>query len=167
MNAAVVGLAALLLGVPLALPIAIVTLVTSYVPFFGAFVSGAFAVLITLGAEGPATALAILAIVLITNNTLQNLLEPVAFGKTLRLHPLVVMLVTTAGTLLFGVLGATLAAPATAVTLRTVHLLAETGLFSTAPTPPAAEAIDVPSPQEARDSLGSLGVEHGTRPERA
>lgn len=90
---------------------------------------------------------------------MQNLLEPVAFGKTLRL-PLVVMLVTTAGTLLFGVLGATLAAPATAVTLRNLHLLAETGLFSTAPTPPAAEAIDVPSPQEARDSLGSLGAEH-------
>jgi hypothetical protein len=37
----------------------------------------------------------------------------------LRLHPLVVMLVTTAGTLLFGILGATLAAPVTAVALRT------------------------------------------------
>jgi putative heme transporter len=48
----------------------------------------------------------------------------------LRLHPLVVMLVTTAGTLLFGILGATLAAPVTAVALRTVHLLRDTGLFA-------------------------------------
>jgi predicted PurR-regulated permease PerM len=130
MNAAVVGLGAVVLGVPLALPIAIVTFVTSYIPFFGAFFAGAFAVLIALGAEGVSVALAMLAITLLTNNTLQNLLEPMAFGKALRLHPLVVMLVTTAGTLLFGVLGATLAAPVTAVGLRTVDLLRETGMFA-------------------------------------
>lgn len=45
---------------------------------------------------------------------------PVALGRALRLHPLTVMLVTTAGTLLFGVLGATLAAPVTTVTIRTI-----------------------------------------------
>jgi predicted PurR-regulated permease PerM len=84
---------------------------------------------IALGAKGVGVALAMLAITLVTNNTLQNLLEPVAFGRTLRLHPLVVMLVTTAGTLLFGVLGATLAAPVTAVALRTVDLLRDRGLF--------------------------------------
>jgi predicted PurR-regulated permease PerM len=71
-----------------------------------------------------------LAITLLTNNTLQNLLEPLAFGKALRLHPLVVMLVTTAGTLLFGILGATLAAPVMAVALRTVDLLRDAGLFA-------------------------------------
>jgi predicted PurR-regulated permease PerM len=123
MNAVVVGLGAVVLGVPLALPIAIVTFVTSYIPFFGAFFAGAFAVLIALGAGGVSVALAMLAITLLTNNTLQNLLEPVAFGKTLRLHPLVVMLVTTAATLLFGLLGATLAAPVTATALRIVELL--------------------------------------------
>ena len=63
-------------------------------------------------------------------NTLQNLLEPLAFGKALRLHPLVVMLVTTAGTLLFGLAGATLAAPVTAVALRTVELLRAVGMFA-------------------------------------
>jgi predicted PurR-regulated permease PerM len=68
-----------------------------------------------------------LAITLLTNNTLQNLLEPLGFGRTLRLHPLVVMLVTTAGTLLFGLRGATPAAPVTAVTLRTIDLLREAG----------------------------------------
>jgi putative heme transporter len=133
MNAVVVGLGAVLPGVPLALPIAIVTFVTSYIPFFGAFFAGAFAVLIALGAQGVSVAIAMLAITLLTNNTLQNLLEPVAFGRTLRLHPLVVMLVTTAGTLLFGVLGATLAAPVTAVTLRTIDLLREAGLFAQEP----------------------------------
>jgi predicted PurR-regulated permease PerM len=151
MNGAVVGLGALLFGVPLAGPIAIVTFVTSYIPFFGAFFAGAFAVLVALGAKGLSVALAMLAITLLANNTLQNLLEPVAFGRTLRLHPLVVLLVTTAGTLLFGVLGATLAAPVTAVTLRTIGLLGDAGLFGVAATRPAA-AAEVPSSLDGREA---------------
>jgi putative heme transporter len=151
MNGAVVGLGALLLGVPLAGPIAIVTFVTSYIPFFGAFFAGAFAVLVALGAKGLSAALAMLAITLLANNTLQNLLEPVAFGRTLRLHPLVVLLVTTAGTLLFGVLGATLAAPVTAVSLRTIALLRDAGLFGAAATPPA-EAAELPRTQGGHEA---------------
>jgi predicted PurR-regulated permease PerM len=92
-----------------------------------------------------------LAITLLANNTLQNLLEPVAFGRTLRLHPLVVLLVTTAGTLLFGVLGATLAAPITAVTLRTIGLLGDAGLFDVAATSPAATA-EVPPSLDGREA---------------
>ena len=151
MNGVVVGLGAVVLGVPLAGPIAIVTFVTSYIPFFGAFLAGAFAVVIALGAKGLSVALAMLAITLLTNNTLQNLLEPVAFGKTLRLHPLVVLLVTTAGTLLFGVLGATLAAPVTAVAQRTINLLRDTGLFGALTTTSPA-GVDVPSPQGGREA---------------
>ena len=154
MNGAVVGLGALLFGVPLAGPIAIVTFVTSYIPFFGAFFAGAFAVLVALGAKGLSVALAMLAITLLANNTLQNLLEPVAFGRTLRLHPLTVLLVTTAGTLLFGVLGATLAAPVTAVTLRTIRLLRQAGLFEMAATPPAAAAERPRSPDPHEASAG-------------
>jgi len=150
MNGAVVGLGALLLGVPLAGPIAIVTFATSYIPFFGAFFAGAFAVLIALGAKGLSVALAMLAITLLANNTLQNLLEPVAFGRTLRLHPLTVLLVTTAGTLLFGVLGATLAAPVTAVTLRTIGLLRGAGLFGAAAIP--AAAAGVPTAQDGPEA---------------
>ena len=67
------------------------TFVTSYIPFFGAFFAGAFAVLVALGAKGLSVALAMLAITFLANSTLQNLLEPVAFGRTLRLHPLNVL----------------------------------------------------------------------------
>jgi putative heme transporter len=134
MNAVVVGLGAVLLDIPSAGAIAMVTFVTSYIPFFGAFFAGAFAVVIALGANGLSTALAILAIALLANNTLQNLLEPVAFAKTLKLHPLVVLLVTTGGTLLFGVLGATLAAPVTAVVLRTITLFREAEPIEASPT---------------------------------
>ena len=125
MNGVVVGGAAYLLDVPSAGAIGLVTFVTSYVPFFGAFFAGAFAVAIALGAEGLTVGLAMLAVVLLANNSLQNLLEPVAFGRTLHLHPLVVLLVTTCGTLLFGILGATLAAPMTAIIVRAFDSLRE------------------------------------------
>ena len=82
-NAGVVGLGAWLLGVPLVGTIALVTFVTSYVPYLGAFVAGAFAVVIAYGSGGFSTALAMLAIVLLANNTIQNLLEPFAFGTRL------------------------------------------------------------------------------------
>ena len=58
-NAVVIGVAALILGVPLAGTIAVVTFVGAYVPFVGAWVAGAFAVLIALGTEGTDAALAI------------------------------------------------------------------------------------------------------------
>ena len=162
MNGVVIGLGALVLGVPLVLPIALVNFVTSYIPFYGAFVAGAFAVLVALGANGLSVALAMLAITLLTNNTLQNLLEPLVFGKTLRLHPLVVMLVTTAGTLLFGLLGATLAAPVTAVALRTIHLLRQTGRFRSANHSIRALQDAGVAPQHLRDH----GEQPGDQPGR-
>ncbi len=110
-NGVVVGVGALLLGVPLAGTIAIVSFVTAYVPFIGAFVAGAFAVIIALGANGTGTAIAMLVIVLLANGLLQNILQPFAMGATLDLHPLVVLVATIAAGCLFGTLGLILAAP--------------------------------------------------------
>jgi putative heme transporter len=120
-NAAVVALGALLLSVPLVGTIALVSFVTSYVPYLGAFVAGAFAVVIAYGSGGLGVALAMLAIVLLANNTIQNLVEPFAFGTRLRLHPLVVLLTVTTATMLFGVMGAILAAPLTSATVSAYH----------------------------------------------
>jgi predicted PurR-regulated permease PerM len=122
-NAVVVSIGALILGVPLVGTIGIVTFVTSYVPYLGAFVAGAFAVLIAYGAGGIGTALAMLAVVLLANNTIQNLLEPFAFGSRLRLHPLAVLITVTAATMLFGILGAILAAPLTSAAVNAYHEL--------------------------------------------
>jgi predicted PurR-regulated permease PerM len=149
MNAAVVGVGALLLGVPLAGPIAIVTFITSYIPFFGAFFSGAFAVLIALGAKGIGVAVAMLAIVLLSQNTLQNLLQPFAFGRALALHPMLIMLVSTGGALLFGVLGATLAPPLTAVVIRASRILREAGVFANPSVPWVTEVVAAEPPPPA------------------
>ena len=110
-NAVVVGIGALILGVPLAGTIAIVSFVTAYVPFIGAFVAGTFAVVISLGANGATTALIMLLIVMLANGLLQNLLQPFAMGSALDLHPLVVLVTTIAAGCIFGTLGLILAAP--------------------------------------------------------
>jgi predicted PurR-regulated permease PerM len=128
-NALVVGIGAWLLGVPLVGTIALVTFVTSYIPYLGAFVAGAFAVVIAYGSGGLGVALAMLAIVLIANNSIQNLIEPFAFGKRLRLHPLAVLITVTTGTMLFGVLGAVLAAPLTSATVNAYHQLRDAGVL--------------------------------------
>ena len=69
--------------------------------------------LIAYGSGGLGVAIAMLAIVLLANNTIQNLIEPFAFGSRLHLHPLAGLLTVTTATMLFGVMGAILAAPLT------------------------------------------------------
>jgi predicted PurR-regulated permease PerM len=110
-NAVVVGVGALLLGVPLAGTIAVVTFVTAYIPFIGAFAAGTFAVVIALGAKGVTIALVMLVIVILANGLLQNIVQPFAMGAALDLHPLAVLVVTIGSGCIFGTLGLILSAP--------------------------------------------------------
>jgi predicted PurR-regulated permease PerM len=97
--------------VPLAGTIGVVTFITAYVPYIGAFVAGAFAVVIALGANGTSTALVMLLIVILANGMLQNIVQPFAMGSALDLHPLVVLVLTIGAGCIFGMLGLVLAAP--------------------------------------------------------
>ncbi len=117
-NGVVVGAGAWLLGVPLAGSIAVVTFVGAYIPYLGAWVAGAFAVLVALGGSGTEEAIAIAIICLLANGILQQLIQPIAFGATLGIHPLAVLIVTITGGSLFGMIGLVLAAPLTAAAVR-------------------------------------------------
>jgi putative heme transporter len=110
-NAVVVGLGAWILGVPLPLTIAVVTLVTAYVPFIGAFTAGTFAVVLALADGGTQTALIMLVIVILANGGLQSVVQSIAFGATLDLNPLLVLVLTISGGALFGMAGLVLTAP--------------------------------------------------------
>jgi len=123
-NAVVVGIGAYLLDVPLAGTIAVVTFVTAYVPFIGAFVSGAFAVLLALSSQGTTTAAIMLVIVILANGLLQNIVQPIAFGSTLDLNPLVVLIVTIGFGCIFGMVGLILGAPLTSAALHISRELA-------------------------------------------
>jgi predicted PurR-regulated permease PerM len=140
-NAIVVGLAALVLDVPLAGTIAVVVFVTAYVPFIGAFVSGAFAVLLALASQGTTTALIMLVVVILANGLLQNIVQPIAFGATLDLNPLVVLIVTIGFGSIFGMIGMVLAAPLTSAALHISRELAQVKSLEAAETerPPPPE----------------------------
>jgi predicted PurR-regulated permease PerM len=117
-NAVVVGVGAYLLDVPLAGTIAVVTLVTAYIPFIGAVVAGAFAVVLALGAKGTTTALIMLVIVILANGLLQNIVSPIAMGATLRMNPLLILVVTISAGAFFGMAGMVLAAPLTSAAIH-------------------------------------------------
>jgi predicted PurR-regulated permease PerM len=141
-NGVVVTIGALLLGVPLAGTIGVVTFVTAYIPYIGAFVAGAFAVVIALGANGTTTALIMLLIVLLANGLLQNLVQPFAMGSALGLHPLVVLVVTIAAGCIFGTIGLILAAPLLSAAVHITADLARARAKATA----GAAATEGPSP---------------------
>ena len=145
-NAVVVGIGAYLLDVPLAGTIAVVTFVTAYIPFIGAFVSGAFAVLLALSSQGTTTAAIMLVIVILANGLLQNIVQPIAFGSTLDLNPLVVLIVTIGSGCLFGMVGLILGAPLTSAAL---HISRE--LAAAKATSPAQNAERAPPPEPAHE----------------
>jgi putative heme transporter len=110
-SAVIVGLGALIIGVPLAGTIAIVTFLGGYIPYLGAWTAGAFAFFIALGGGGTGEAIAMGIVVLLANGALQQMVQPIAFGAALGLHPLAVLIITIAGGALFGMIGLVLAAP--------------------------------------------------------
>ena len=131
-NGAVMGVGALIIGVPLAGTIFVVGWFTNYIPFFGAIISGAFAVLIALGSGGPSKAIPMLIIVIISNGYLQTIVSQFALGSALKLHPLAVLFATTAGSALFGAVGGIFAAPFLKIFLDARLKLKAAGLFSVA-----------------------------------
>ncbi|HET9738264.1 MAG TPA: AI-2E family transporter [Solirubrobacteraceae bacterium] len=135
-NAILVGMGALILGVPLAGTIAVVTFVTAYIPYIGAWTAGIFAFVLALGSQGAADAMILALVIFLANGLLQNLLQPFVFGATLNLNPLAVLIVTVGGGALFGMVGLTLAAPLTSAAVHISEALRAR---------PEADAGDVPA----------------------
>ncbi|MFI6261783.1 AI-2E family transporter [Micromonospora sp. NPDC051006] len=135
-----IGLALVLLGVPLALPLALITFLGGFIPIIGATVAGAVAVLVALAANGPTTALLTLAAVIAVQQIEGNLLEPLIMKRQVRLHPAVILVAVTAGTLIAGIAGAFVSVPITAVVWRVIDTVQQHRRPTAPPPPPAAPA---------------------------
>jgi putative heme transporter len=142
-SALTVYVGALILGVPLAASIGLVTFFTSYIPYLGAIIAGAFAVLLALGEGGIPLAIGVLLLVIFANAVIENLVTPLAVGSSLKLHPLVILVVTILGGVVAGFVGVTLAAPVTAIGVEVVGRLRKAGAFDDAPA-----AVPEPVPRE-------------------
>jgi predicted PurR-regulated permease PerM len=122
-DAVLIGIGLWLLGVPLAFALAVVVFLGAFVPFVGAFVSGLLAVLVALADEGWEIALVTLGLVIAVQFVEGNFLQPIIQSRTVDLHPAVILLAVAAGASLFGILGAYLAVPVTAVVFAVVASL--------------------------------------------
>jgi len=114
-DAVLIGIGLWLLGVPLAFALAVLVFMGSFVPYVGAFVSGLVAVLVGFADGGWELALAVLALVVAVQFTEGTFLQPLIQSRRVDLHPAVILLAVAAGGSLFGIPGAYLAVPVTAV----------------------------------------------------
>jgi predicted PurR-regulated permease PerM len=129
-DAVLIGSAIAIIGVPLALPLAVLTFFGAYVPVIGATVTGLLAVLVALASEGLVAAIAVLAAILVVQQIEGNVFQPVVVGRAVEVHPLAILLGVTAGGVLAGIIGAMIAAPIVAVggaVLRYVREQSEAG----------------------------------------
>lgn len=111
----VIGVALLILDVPLALPLATVVFLGAFIPLIGATLAGVLAALVALVSNGPGVALIVVAVVVVVNQLEGDFIAPIVLGKALSLHALAILLALTAGTILAGIIGALLSVPIAAV----------------------------------------------------
>jgi predicted PurR-regulated permease PerM len=122
-DAALIGIGLWLLSVPLAFALAVLVFVASFVPFVGAFVSGLVAVLVAFADGGWKIGLAALALIMAVQFIEGTFLQPIIQSRTVDLHPAMILLAVAAGASLFGIPGAYLAVPVTAVVFAVVASL--------------------------------------------
>jgi predicted PurR-regulated permease PerM len=142
-NAVVIGLGAWVLGLPQVGAIVLINFVAAYIPYLGAWSAGAFTVLIALGSEGSGAAITMTVIVLLANGILQQMIQPIAYGAALGIHPLAVLIVTIAGGSLFGGIGLILAAPLTSAAVKISSDLAR--IRAAENQPDSAQPISAPT----------------------
>ncbi|GAA1133633.1 AI-2E family transporter [Microbacterium natoriense] len=131
-----IGLGALLLGVPLAIPVAVLVFLGSFVPIVGAVVTGAIAVLLALVYNGPWIALAMLGVVLLVQQVEGHILQPIMMGSAVKVHPLAVVLVVAGGSMIGGIPGALFAVPLAAF-VNVAAVTVSTGSWRTGAQPDA------------------------------
>lgn len=131
-----IGLGAFLLGVPLAIPVAVLVFLGAFIPFVGAVVTGALAVFLALVYNGPWIALWMLVVVLGVQQIEGHILQPLLMGSAVKVHPLAVVLVVAGGAMIAGIPGALFAVPLAAFVNVVWLYLSRRGWESQAAVPP-------------------------------
>ena len=129
-DAIFIGAALLILGVPLVIPLTIITFFAAFFPLVGAVVAGTLATLVALVTEGFVAAAILAGVTIAVQQIEGDVLQPLVLGRAVNLHPLVILLSLTAGAIVAGVAGAFLAVPTAAVTTVVV------GYFRSKKKPP-------------------------------
>jgi putative heme transporter len=119
------GIALWIIDIPLILPIMLLTFIGAFVPFVGAITATAVAALVGLADGDLATAGFVILAGTIVQQVESNILHPLIMGRTVRLHPAMILFVVTAGALLAGLPGVFLAIPVTGAAGKILGYLRE------------------------------------------
>ena len=119
-DALLIGIGLHVLGVPLAVPLAVLTFIAAFFPIAGAAVAGGLAALVALVTSGPSTAVAVIVLALVVQQIEGNLLMPLILWQRVRLHPAVILTALAIGGGIGGIAGAFVAVPAAAMTTAAV-----------------------------------------------
>ncbi len=114
-DAVLIGVALWVIGVPLILPLAVLTFLGGFIPLVGAFVAGLVAAVVALVTNGVGDALLVVAVTVAVQQIEGNLLQPLILERAVRLHALVTVLAVSAGLLVGGLLGAFISVPLVAI----------------------------------------------------
>lgn len=142
-----VGLGLTILDIPLAVPLGVLTFILAFIPYVGAIVAGLASMLVALSTNGVEGAIGALVVALIVQQVEGNILYPLLIGRSVRLHPITVLLGVGAGSALLGITGAFLATPVIAAVSAGAGWLEEDEPLA-GPTPE-----EIAPPEE--DPLGS------------
>jgi len=165
-DAVFIGIGLIVLQVPLGAVLSLLVFLGGFIPIVGAVAVGALAVLVALVANGWATAIGVLVLIIVVQQLESNILQPFLQGKSMQLHAGIILLAVAVGSTLFGVMGAFLAVPAAALFATGVRYASEqidlrTGEVRpdevTALTPEGAEANRM-----AADKIGYYRVQSET-----
>ena len=136
-DAVLVAIALWVIGVPLVLPLAMLTFLGAFVPLAGAILAGAIAALVALVTEGAIAAILVVVVITIIQQLEGDVLYPLVVGRSIALHPVAILLALTAGTVLAGLIGALLAVPLAAMTWDALdYLRSRSHAYSTPEQPP-------------------------------
>jgi predicted PurR-regulated permease PerM len=150
-DALLIGLALFVIGVPLVVPLMILTFFGAFLPLIGAFVAGLTAVLIALVSNGFIAALLVLGAIVAVQQIEGHVLYPLLMGRTVHLHPAVILIALGVGGIVAGIIGVFLAVPVAGV----ISVLL--GYWRRDP-PPDSPVVDAP---EAAEEDGGAGSDRG------
>lgn len=104
-----------IIGLKYALILSIIALIFTTIPFLGAFLAIAPALLISIS-QGPFMMLKVIIVFVIVQQTESNIISPLIIGHRLHIHPLTIILLLVAAGSLYGLIGLLLATPVYAIT---------------------------------------------------
>jgi predicted PurR-regulated permease PerM len=143
-DAIMIGIGLAILGVPLVVPLMLLTFLAAFVPLIGAFSAGLAAVLIALVDGGIVTAAIVLGLVIAVQQVEGHLLYPIIMGRTIHIHPIAVIIALAIGGITAGVIGVFISVPIVTVAATAVAFMRENREAREAPPPPSA-----PEPEPA------------------